>query len=197
MIRGLVFLTLFSVFSSVAMAQDYGVSIGVHQTTAATDPSQQGGSLSGYNGSITGLLGLDLGFVAAFDLVPNLKFRTGLIYDMKPFQEKIPLSNGATSTVTFNFSYIDLPIDFQYNLNSMFGVFAGVVVGIKASDSVSSSYVPVVANMKALYPLVNAGMNFTFDNLYGFDAYYEYGLGDFADNVKNYSTFGLRFVYWF
>jgi hypothetical protein len=55
--------------------------------------------------------------------------------------------------------------------------------------------------MKSLYPLVNAGVNLMFEDMIGFDLFYELGLGEFASDTannsyKDYSTFGLRFIYW-
>ena len=176
-------------------AQDYGLEIGIHQSTASYNSSDSSGWLAGASSpSISGALGFDLGVHASFDLVPNLKFRTGIMYDVRPFQFKTAAGN-----LNINYAYIDVPVDVQYNFNDMFGIFGGLVVGIKAGDSYSApgSWGSLQSdNMKSLYPLVNVGANFTFDNMIGFDVYYEYGLGDFADNLKNYSTFGLRFIYW-
>lgn len=178
--------------SSAAMAQDYGLAIGIHQTTASVDTSSTGLNIQG---STQGLLGFDAGVLASFEMVKNAHFRTGLLYDQRPFEFK--LANGG-GNFTFNYAYLDVPVDAQYNFNDMFGVFGGLVVGIKASDSISapSGLTATDQNMKALYPLVNAGVNMTFQDMFGFDLYYEAGIGNFADNEKNYSTFGFRFVYW-
>src|SRR4051812_7087415 len=104
-------------FSSFAFAQDYGLTVGVHQTTAAVD----GGAGSAYPaGSVNARLGYDLGLTASFELLPSFRFRTGVLYDLRPFEYK--LASGA-GTVGFNFSYIDIPVNVQYNFTPMFGVY--------------------------------------------------------------------------
>lgn len=177
--------------SSVAMAQDYGLTIGIHQTTATVD----GLTASGVpvSGSVSGKLGFDAGLTASFELVPNVRFRTGLLYDTRQFDYKI----NNIGKVSYNFAYIDVPVNVQYNFNQTVGIYGGLIVGIKASDSTSIpsgfTYDP---DMKSLYPLVNAGFNFMFNDMIGFDLFYEAGLGEFADHAKNYSTVGMHFIYW-
>jgi hypothetical protein len=177
--------------SSAAMAQDYGLTVGIHQTTATVSDSTTTG-LAG--GSVSGRLGFDAGLTASFELIPQVRFRTGVLYNQRPFDYKLANNVG---TVGFNFAYVDVPVNAQYNFNQTVGIYGGLIVGVKASDSVNvpngGTYSP---NMKSLYPLVNGGVNFMFNDMIGFDVYYEMGLGEFADNLKNYSTFGMHFIYW-
>jgi hypothetical protein len=182
--------------SSAAMAQDYGLTIGVHETTATANPGPAGGGawLDGSTGTVSSGLGYDLGLTASFELVPSVRFRTGLLYDLRPFEYK---ANGGGGTVDVNFAYIDIPVNFQYNFTPMIGLYGGMIVGVKASDSANvPNGVNDSPNAKSLYPLGNVGVNFTFNDLLGFDLYYEAGFGTFADDFKNYSTFGLHFIYW-
>ena len=180
-----------SLISSAAMAQDYGLTIGVHQTTATVPNS--GSSLP--SGSVSGRLNYDLGLTASFELLPNWRFRSGILYNTRGFDFKP--SNASVGTTKFNFSYVDVPVNVQYNFNQTVGLYGGLIVGVKASDSVDvpngASYSP---EMKSLYPLLNVGANFMFNDMIGFDVYYENGLGDFSKDVTNYQTFGLHFIYW-
>ena len=192
MIQKLSVLLFGALISSAAFAQDYGLTVGIHQTTAKVDSSTGTNSLAA--GSTNGLLNFDVGLTASFELIPNLRFRSGVLYDTRAFEYK--LDNGA-GTVKFNFAYVDVPVNVQYNFTPMVGIYGGLIVGVKASDSVSvpngGSYDP---NMKSLYPLLNVGVNFMFNDMIGFDVYAENGLGEFADHAKNYQTFGLNFIYW-
>lgn len=178
--------------SSVSFAQDYGLTLGVHQTTATIDTAGSTPALG--TGSVSGKLGYDFGLTVSFELMPAIRFRSGLLYDTRQIDYKL---NSGVGTISYNFAYLDVPVNAQYNFTPMFGLYGGLIVGIKASDSTSvpggGNYSP---NMKSLYPLVNAGANFMFNDLVGFDLYYEYGLGNAADNVKNFSTVGLHFIYW-
>ena len=179
--------------SSVAVAQDYGLTVGIHQTTGTVDTNGSSTSLKGSAGSVSGKLGFDAGLVASFELVPAFRFRSGILYDQRQIDYK--LNNGA-GTVSFNFAYIDIPVNAQYNFTPMFGIYGGLIVGIKASDSTSVPAGTYSPDMKSLYPLLNVGGNFMFNDMIGFDVYYEAGLGNAATDVKNFSTFGMHFIYW-
>src|ERR1700722_9656463 len=162
--------------SGSVMAQDYGLTVGFHQTTAAVDTSAANTWLQGTQGSINGKLNYDLGFSASFELVPNVRFRSGILYDTR----NVDYAVTGVGTVNINFSYIDIPVDFQYNFTPMFGIYGGMIAGIKASDSVnypSGVTNSLSPNMKSLYPLLNAGVNLLFNDEFGFDVYYESGLG--------------------
>lgn len=188
---GLLCLTL----SSAAMAQDYGLTIGIHQTTGSVDPSSSSNTaIQKASGSVNGKLGFDAGLTASFELMPAFRFRSGILYDQRQIDFKL---NNNAGTISFNFVYIDVPVNVQYNFTPMFGLYGGLIVGIKASDSTSiPNGVNYSPDMKSLYPLVSVGGNFMFNDMIGFDVYYEAGLGNAAEVVKNYSTFGLHFIYW-
>lgn len=180
--------------SSAAYAQDYGLTIGVHQTSASVDAGDSTTLLNGKTGSANGSLGYDLGLTASFELMPDFRFRTGILYDYRPFDYK--LDSGGTAH--FRFGWIDIPVNVQYNFTQMVGIYGGLIVGVKASDSVDvpTSLTSKSPGAKALYPLLNGGVNFMFNDMIGLDVYYEYGMGSFADNAKNYSTVGMHFIYW-
>ena len=182
------YLLLILAFTTLsAQAQEYGVEVGVHQTTAAT-PVQ--------GVKVNGVLNFDLGLAMAFELMPSLRFKTGAMYNQRNVDYHFDFVN---QTITYKFAYIDVPINAQYNFTPMFGIFGGLVVGINVSDKIKlpageDSYDP---DAKSLYPLIDVGANFLFSDMVGFDFYYERGLGNYARNVKDLSSFGLRFTYWF
>ncbi len=190
--------------SSTAMAQEYGMQIGLHQTNAKVDAGT-----TGITGSTSGRLGFDLGLAVAFELMPGFRFRSGLMYNQRQFDYKIT-NTGNAGTLGINFAYLDVPVMVQYNFNPMFAVYGGLIAGIKASDTIKtySSLSTAQVDMKSLYPLLTVGGNFTFDDMIGFDLYYEMGMGEFATakaipaatndlSLKDYSTFGMHFLYWF
>lgn len=190
---GLKFLgiVLGTLLSSVAMAQDYGLTIGVHQTTATVT---SGGGTGIASGSAQGKLNYDLGLTASFELIPNFRFRSGVLYDTRNFDYKLDNSGG---TAHVNYAYVDVPVNAQYNFTPMVGIYGGLIVGIKASNSMDMPNGGTYnGTMKSMYPLVNLGVNFMFNDMIGFDIYGESGLGEFADGMKNYQTFGLHFIYW-
>ncbi|MGZ3722112.1 MAG: outer membrane beta-barrel protein [Bdellovibrionales bacterium] len=176
--------------SSAAMAQDYGLTVGVHQTTADYSSS------TGSSKNSSGTLGYDAGLTASFELVPSWRFRTGVLYDVRPFELTLPNQANVNDKTKFNFAYLDVPVNVQYNFNPTFGVYGGLVVGIKAGDSTSGAPDGYSSEMKSLIPFANAGVNLMFNDMIGFDFYVEKGLGEFAKDLKNYSTVGMHFIYW-
>lgn len=178
------FIAMTFFFSSFAFAQEYGASLGVHQTTA---------DASNTTGSVDGKFNFKLGLAVNFELTGNSKFRTGALYNQRHMDYTV-LGNG----IELNFSYLDFPANFQYNFNPMIGLFGGLVVAAKVSDDVKTpvgvSYSP---NADSLLPLLDVGVNLLFEDMIGFDFYYERGLGKIAEGVENYSTFGANFIYWY
>jgi hypothetical protein len=173
--------------SSVASAQEYGFVVGVHQTNATSDVD---------NTSTDGVLNWNAGLAMAFELVPNLRFKTGAIYNERHVDVKVSVPK---QTYGYNFTYIDVPANVQYNINEMVGVFGGLVVGINVGDDVKAPKGTTLGDpdVKSLIPLVDVGVNFMFADMIGFDVYYERGLGDAAKDFGKYNTFGGNFIYWF
>lgn len=172
------------VFGTSAFAQEYSAIVGVHQTTA--DANATGVST---DGKFNFKAGLGVGF----ELAEKTKFRTGLLFSQRHFDTKVD-ATGAESKIKY--SYLDIPANFQYNFNEMVGVFGGLVVAINAVDDVSPTPTPSV-DAENMVPLIDVGVNFLFSDMVGFDVYYERGLGEFADNLENFSTFGANFIVWF
>lgn len=173
--------------SATAQAQEYGLLLGVHQTNAELETA--GGA------STEGKFGFKAGLAMGFEIGPMMKFRTGAVYNQRHFDVK---AGAAKQEVAFD--YLDVPAFFQYNFNEMFGLYGGLNIGININDKVN--YTPDVSpkpdvEANGLIPLVQVGGNFLFDDMIGFDVYYERGLGKFAKNVKDYNTFGANFLYYF
>jgi hypothetical protein len=186
MIKSLFILATGLLIGNAAVAQEFGALLGVHQTTADTDTA---------NASIDGQFNFKAGLLVNFGLNDMAKFRTGLLYNQRHVEAKV--SGQKVSEI--NFDYLDVPALFQYNMNEMFGLFGGLVVGINVNDEVKMTNGASAGDpdKKGLIPLVQVGANVTFDDMIGFDLYYERGLGEYAKNLKDFSTFGANFVYWF
>jgi len=168
--------------SPFASAQEFGVLVGVHQTTADSDTTGV---------SVDGVFNFKAGLTVGFELAEAAKFRTGLLYNQRHVETK----SGASKT-DVNFAYLDVPALVQYNVNEMFGLFGGLVVAVNVNDDVDPA--PAVkVDAETLLPLLSLGVNLTFQDMIGFDVYYERGMGDIAKGLENYGTFGANFLYWF
>lgn len=171
--------------SSVVNAQEFAGVIGIHQVDADTDVT---------TASIDGKMNFKAGLGVRFALMENSYFRTGVLYNQRHFE--------ATSSgldFEYNFDYLDIPATYQYNVNEMFGLFGGLVIGVNINDDVEAPTGVTVADpdAEAMIPLLTAGVTLMFDDMIGFDFYYERGMGSFADDLETYNSFGANFNYWF
>lgn len=182
--------------STSAMAQEYGLTIGFQQNSADVENPE------GVSGKIDSKLGFSGGGLVAFELVENLKFRSGLIFNQRHIDYKVTSPDAAEGKYKLKFDYLDVPVNVQYNFNEMFGVYGGMIMGIKASDSADApAGLDFDPDMESLYPLLNVGVNMIFEDMIGFDLFFERGIGEFATgddslSFKDYTTFGARFIYW-
>ncbi|MGE4132649.1 MAG: outer membrane beta-barrel protein [Bdellovibrionales bacterium] len=177
---------IFLISSSSAFAQEWGATLGFHQTTADSNDS---------TATVDGKLNFKLGALVWFELVEGYKFRSGAIFS----QRHIDI-NKSGYKYEYNFDYFDVPANVQYNFNEMIGVFGGLTFAINFSDDVDApSGAPANTDQDAekMIPIMNGGVNFLFNDMIGFDVYYERGMGRFAKNLENHSTFGANFIYWF
>ncbi len=177
-------LTLFLI-SAPAWGQEWAASIGVHQTTADSNLD---------TASVDGKLNYKVGALVGFELQEPWKFRTGFLYN----QRHIDLTTGGIK-YEYNFDYIDIPANVQYQVNEMFGFFGGLVIAINMNDDVDvPSGAPAVdQDAEKMIAILNGGVNLMFNDMIGFDFYYERGMGRFANHLENHSTFGGNFIYWF
>lgn len=179
-----------ALMTSTAGAQEYGFLAGFHQTTATLENSP--------GSSIDGKFNFKIGLTMGFELAPMMRFRTGAIYNQRHFDLKTTVA-ATNITAKYQFDYIDVPALFQYNFNETVGIFGGLNVGINVNDKIDvpAGIVAADPETNGLIPLAQVGANFLFDDMIGFDVYYERGLGKIAKDIKDYSTFGANFIYWF
>lgn len=180
--KKILILTAAMLLSPLASAQEFGALLGVHQTSADSDAAGT---------SVDGVFNFKAGLAVAFELADSTKFRTGLLYNQRHVE-----TNTSGFETDVKFDYFDVPALVQYNVNEMFGFFGGLVVAINVNDDTSPK-LPIDIDAKTLLPILSVGFNLTFQDMIGFDVYYERGMGDIAKNLENYGTFGANFIYWF
>ena len=181
MLKNVLFVACGLLISSAAVAQEYGALVGVHQTTADTD---QDGL------TVDGKLGFKLGLAVAFDLTDTGKFRTGLLYNQRHFE-----ISATGVSVDAKYDWIDIPALYQHKFTDMFSAYGGLVIGLNVSDKTDPDVGDV--EIESMIPLIEVGANLMFDDMMGFDFYYQRGLGDISEGYMDYSTFGANFLYWF
>ncbi len=169
---------------SGAWAQDMGALLGVHQTSADT-------SVSG--AAVESQFNWRAGLALRLDLVEPIQFRTGLLYTSRAFE----VSSGGLKT-EYNFAYLDIPALVQYSVQDMLALHGGLIVAANVNDDVDppSGTTAADPDADALIPLMQLGVTLNFDDMVGFDIYFERGFGSFAKDLKDYSAFGASFIYW-
>lgn len=179
----LIVLATMMAFSVGAQAQEFGLNLGFNLTSADV-------STAGH--SVDSKLGVRLGLVTAMDMTKNLKFRSGLTYSQRRFDDK---HDGQTTAV--NLDYVDIPALVQYNFNDTVAVHGGLIFAFNIDKSYSGGGLSGhVDGVKDIYPLAQVGVDFLFNDLFGLEAYYERGLGGLATDMKNMSIVGANFIYW-
>lgn len=186
MIRIICAIVSLMAFAGPAWGQEWAALIGVHQTSA--DANESGAN-------VDGKLNYKAGALVGFELAENVKFRTGLLYNQRHMDKTL-----GGSTFEYKFSYMDVPAALQYNINEMVGFFGGLVIAVNINDDVDGpAGAATVTNPKAenMIAIMTAGVNLMFNDMIGFDFYYERGMGRFAQGLENHATFGGNFLYWF
>jgi hypothetical protein len=181
------FLIIFTmVFATQALGQEWAATLGVHKTEADSNVTGT---------EVDGKLNYKVGALLGFELAEMTKFRTGLIYN----QRHLDVTTAAGHKYEYQFSYFDVPANLQYNINDMVGFFGGLVIALNVGDNVEApAGAPSAdADAESMIAILNMGVNLMFNDMIGFDFYYERGMGRFAEGLENHSTFGGSFIYWF
>lgn len=158
---------IFAILNAPAHAEEWGLLLGVHHTCAT---SREPGT------SISGDFGIRTGIQTSFFLSQKLKIRTGAIYTQRHFE--VHAVDGSRS---HSWDYLDLPILLQYDPKPGTGLFIGPTVA---------------ANQSALI-FLQGGVNFIFDNMYGFDIFYETNPGPVDVDAEKLSAIGINLMYYF
>lgn len=183
--RFVLFIFASFMISAQAYGQEWAATIGVHQTTAD----------SNVNGAtVDGKLNFKVGALVGFELAENTKFRSGLLYNRRHLDTTV-----SGNKFEYKFAYLDVPATLQYNINEMVGFFGGLVIAVNVGDDVDGPAGVTVGDPKAegMIAIMTGGVNLMFNDMIGFDFYYERGMGRFATGLENHSTFGGSFLYWF
>ncbi len=178
-----------SLFMAQAQAQTFGLQAGVHNAQSEFDPEA---------GDAQSELNYRLGLVGLIDLTDSVYLRTGLTYTTRTTS----FEGAGGSELKLKFSYIDVPLLFQFQLNDMVGLYAGPVVGFNMDKKAEASPGGEADwdDTESMIILGQVGANFMFDGV-GFDLYVERGFTDLAgtdggsqSKVVDFMTYGANFV---
>lgn len=122
-------LVIVSLLSSVSFAMD----LTAQKWTGQVDLRQQASeAITGCTGTcgVNSQTMFAAGATTKFDLGNNFSLKTGGLLAQRGYKQT---SAGVSNSV--NFTYLDVPVLPEYQINDMFAAYAGIVVGLKASRS--------------------------------------------------------------
>lgn len=183
MLKKIAAMLILTGLSWTAQGQEVGVLGGFHLTDA---------DAKGSGVAVDSKVGFRLGVPIAFELVEGMKFRTGFIYTQRHLD--VALAGPPATSLTAQFEYIDIPVLVQYQAHEMFGIFGGLTMALNMKKDLDPG--GKASGTESIVPLVTIGATTLFNDMIGFDFYYERGIGKIADNAENFSTFGANFIYW-
>ncbi len=160
--KALLIWTLSLIVSSAALANDFGLALGV-RSNSADAPSGSGATVSTKTGFGVGAIGF-------FDISGKLQGRTGFLYNQRNYT-----ATTFGMDVDINLAYVDIPLTAMYKFADYAGVFAGPVLALLASKeckvgggSCSFSNNPESSNIGLQF-----GASFKFAPQLGGEFYYE------------------------
>ena len=122
-------LVIVSLLSSVSFAMD----LTTQKWTGQVDLRQQAGeAITGCTGTcgVNSQTMFAAGATTKFDLGNNFSLKTGGLLAQRGYKQ-----TAAGTSNAVNFTYLDVPVLPEYQINDMFAAYAGIVVGLKASRS--------------------------------------------------------------
>jgi hypothetical protein len=179
-------LVLVSLFTMNAAAMDlnYGVLGGVNQVEVDSGVDSMGS---------TGKTNFRFGGLVNWNIDETMSLRTGVLYASR----YVSLYSTMTSARLL-YKYVDVPLLFQYNINSKLGFYAGAVASMNVDDKTEATLGPAVSSdAKFFYPQAQVGLAFKTENNIGFEVFFEQGFGDITSgSLKDFRTYGANFVWW-
>lgn len=114
---------------SVGHAMDWTAQLNLRQQASESSSTICTGTCSTESQMLFGA-----GATTKFDMGNNFALRTGGMITQRGYKQTQP---GSSDSI--NFTYVDVPVLPEYQINDMFTAHAGVVLGLKASRTCDSS----------------------------------------------------------
>ncbi len=173
-------LVLVLVVSSLAHAQSdskMGVMASLLYNTAEID--------SAGDPDVNAELGYGLGMRALLRLNDRLFLRTGAGIIKKAFSIDLEVSPGITETTDVSFLYLNIPATLYLKASPQVGIFAGTAIQPKLDDDceVDGGTCKVESAKSMVLPAI-LGFDFSFNEQFGIEFSYEYGIMESSKDTK-------------
>jgi len=179
--KKLFFAVVITVFTMTSVnAQQFGVKAGLNIASLSMSGSDSNSSLEKY---ATQRLGLNIGVFAEFEITDEFSFQPELVYSMQGKK----YVNG-DDEFNLNFDYLNLPLMGKYYVTDEINIQLGPQIGflMNAEEETVSGGNSDSRDVKKDLNNIDFGLNFgagyKMDNGFFFDARYNLGLSDLADD---------------
>lgn len=183
MLKNILATLIVFMFTQNLWAQKVGVAAGISQTSV----DMESGFTSQPEG---GLLG---GALFYNNFSESMMQRIGVLYAQKDFSIK-----AGTTKTNVSLSYLQVPLSIGFVMNPNFAIFGGIDLNLNVGKSCSyenSSTACSVSGLKSADLGLNLGINLTFMDSFGLEAFYSKGMGKVMDNTTGASTLGIALLY--
>ena len=168
-------LTVFALsFSLAAHGLGFGPVAGVNLANITGDNS--GGNAM--------KIGFHVGGVVELSITDNFIIAPGLLYSIKGAQDK------DNSKLKFNLSYLEIPINAKYRMESGFNIFAGPYIGLLMSATLTDGTTDFDSKdfVETTDFGLNVGLGFDMESGFGFSAQYGLGLANINKDVAGITS---------
>ena len=169
--------------STAAMANDFGLVVGVRSNSADTPSSGV---------TVSAKTGLGVGAMGYFDFAPKWEMRTGFVYNQRNFT-----LTASGIDIDLNLSYVDIPVTANYKFADYAGVFAGPVLALLVSKDckVSGGTCTLTSSPDSMSVGLQFGATFKFAPQVGGEFYYQTIPSEFwKSTLQNARTVGASLL---
>lgn len=165
----LILIALITLTGTWAWAQEIGIVAGMRADSAEAESAGV---------STDGKAGFQGGGLLFFPIDSDFSVRTGLLYT----QRKFSVNAGNTVVAEPSLGYFEVPGGISYRATTYASPFVGANAAFNISKDCGAGSCSEVTTLPLAF---QAGATFTVTDRFGFEAYYEYGFTNLADELKS------------
>lgn len=177
----LVIVSLASLVSSVSFAMDWTTQKWTGQLDLRQQATEKDATNCGVGCTADTQTMFAAGATTMFDLGNQFALRTGGVLTQRGYKQ----TTGTAAAESVNYTYLDVPVLPEYQINDMFTAYAGVVVGLKASRSCGvTGGCDAISDKSLVYPMQVGGV-YNIDKQWAARLTYETGTPLTSTNSTN------------
>lgn len=151
--------------------------------------------------NVGGELGAKTGHSISYGAIDKIEIsspsyiRVGALISNRSFE-----AQGLSSSGEFDAHFLEVPLQYQYEVRSMWGLFGGARLGVLLSDGDEceiNSRPCAGSEFKSTFSALEVGTNYKINENFAFEGSYIHGLSEIAEGVDLENGFSLSAAYIF